>query len=221
MALPDDILKEIREVTSELIKVGLSDEQNFPSDKSDGNIRAVSICGHHDLSITLKNIPYKAIYEELIKSKLFNIKLIDGGLVQFMYTFFNNELIKHRLAYFSSPFLESYQNDPEIYEDDDLYADFIQRNIVSFPIRFDYDIDNEKHIVISHPKSHLTLGQYLNCRIPVCSPVTPSTFILFILRNFYNTAFKSFDSTVAITDTFLPTDIDPSEARIPHLRLTL
>ena len=38
---------------------------------------------------------------------------------------------------------------------------------------------------VTHPASHVTFGQFLNCRIPVSMPVTPRKFILFLLRNFY------------------------------------
>lgn len=40
--------------------------------------------------------------------------------------------------------------------------------------------------------SHLTIGQYKNCRIPVVRPLTPSQFITFILRNFYHTAYNKY-----------------------------
>ncbi|HCJ1216380.1 TPA: DUF2290 domain-containing protein, partial [Klebsiella pneumoniae] len=40
------------------------------------------------------------------------------------------------------------------------------------------------------------LGQYENCRIPVCSPITPSLFIEFILRSFYNTALLNFSDKI-------------------------
>ena len=73
--------------------------------------------------------------------------------------------------------------------EDEIYADVIARNIVPFPVRFDYDGRDGIHEELAHPKSHLTLGQYENCRIPVTSPMTPFWFVDFILRNFYHTAF--------------------------------
>lgn len=222
MSLPDDILEEIRSITSGLIKLGLSDDQKFPSDKvKQGNIREVGFGDTINLSVALKNIPYSEIYDELSNGKMYNIRLIDGGLIQFSYMFEGDALCKHRLAYFSSPHLESYQVEPEIYEEDEIYADFVMRNIVSFPIRFDYDSSDEKHVLISHPKSHLTLGQYLNCRIPVCSPLMPSTFILFILRNFYNTAYSFFNSKLCIRESYMPPVIGAEEEQIPHLRLVI
>ncbi len=176
------ILSQINTITSSLISVGLSVEQNFPSLKDE----SIYITGKQDLSIALKNIAYKEIYAVLDKEKNYNIKMIDGALIQFMYLFDNNELVKYRLAFFPSPSLEEFQNNSEIYETDEIYADIIAKNIIPTPIRFDYDPKNS--IKIEHPNSHLTVGQYQSCRIPVSIPITPNIFIDFILRNFYHTA---------------------------------
>ena len=77
-------------MTSSLIEVSLTVEQNFPSLK-DG---VISINNKSDISISLRNIKYSAIYDELEKTRNFNMKLIDGGLIQMMYTFNKNNLIR-------------------------------------------------------------------------------------------------------------------------------
>jgi hypothetical protein len=69
-----------------------------------------------------------------------------------------------------------------------MYADAVMRQVVTVPVRFDFDDRDGVPKNIEHPRSHLTLGQYSNCRIPVSAPVTPGVFIGFILRSFYNTA---------------------------------
>ena len=51
---------------------------------------------------------------------------------------------------------------------DEIYADVVGREVVPFPLRFDYDARVKKQEVY-HPACHLTLGQYTNCRIPVSS----------------------------------------------------
>ncbi len=187
-----EILKQITNLTSQLIAVNLSEEQNFPSEK-DGSIY---ISGNHDLAVALKNIPYSEIYNLLDREKNYNIKMVDGALIQLMYSF-NNEgaLEKYRLAFFPSPNLEEFQNNSEIYELDEVYADILDKNIVTTPIRFDFDPKNFK--IIDHSKSHVTIGQYRNCRIPLTVPITPYIFIDFILRNFYNTARTKFTSDLS------------------------
>jgi len=183
-----EVLSQINQLTSKLIAVSLSEEQNFPSEK-DGSIY---ISGSHDLSIALRNISYEEIYSVLDRDKNYNIKMIDGALIQIMYSFDEDsgDLKKYRLAFFPSPSLEEFQNNSDLYELDEIYADIISKSIVSSPIRFDYDPTNFK--ILEHPRSHLTIGQYKNCRIPVSAPLTPNIFIDFILRNFYNTAKKKF-----------------------------
>ena len=165
------------------------------------------------VSIALKNLAYREIYYQLVQDHAYNVKMLDGALIQMMYRFSNGTLQSHRLAFFPSPDLEEFQNNPDIYIEQAIYADVIARNIVPFPLRFDYNAQ-EGHI---HPRSHLTLGQYEHCRIPVTGPLTPFRFIDFILRNFYHTAFNQFaDSLPRIRDSF-DKSIRPEEERMIHL----
>lgn len=180
------ILDEINKLTSKLIYLSLSTEQNFPAEKNG----MIYISGIHDNSIALRNLSYVEIYDTLDKENNYNIKMADGALIQFMYTFIDDKLIKNRLTFFPSPHLEEYQNNAETYELDEIYADIISKNIVATPIRFDFDPKN--HSEGHHPSSHLTIGQYKNCRIPVYKPLSPYEFINFILINFYNTVHRKF-----------------------------
>ncbi len=174
-----DILNDIQSMTIQLIRFGLSVKQNFPISQSfANNIYKVTYASMQDLSIVLKNRRYEEIYNELNHNNNYNIKLIDGALLQLLYTYERSKLISHRLAFFPSPYLEAFQNEPDIYEEDEIYADILAKNIMAVPIRFDYDPNSFQEI--DHPKSHLTLGQFKNCRIPVSSPITPSLFIAFI-----------------------------------------
>lgn len=211
-----EILEQINQITSKLIALSLSEAQNFPSEK-DGSIY---ISGNHDLSIALKNVSYPQIYKILEKEKNYNIKMIDGALIQIMYTFDESDgsLVKYRLAFFPSPSLEEFQNNSEVYELDETYADVISKNIVPTPIRFDYDPENFK--MIEHPSSHLSIGQYKNCRIPLSVPLTPNIFIDFILRNFYNTAKNKFAEDLKFDFKKCFTEcIHESEKGIMHLSI--
>lgn len=214
------ILKEIQDLTTKLISIGLSKEQNFPSCIPYGkNSYEIGYSGMKDLSIALKNVSYSEIYEELNESKNYNIKMVDGALIQLLYTYENSNLISHRLAFFPSPDLEAFQNEPEIYEEEEIYADIIAKNILPVPIRFDYDPKNYKEI--DHPQCHLTLGQFKNCRIPVSSPITPLTFMSFILRSFYNTAFKKFTDQFTYSQSLFPETITPGEKKLLHINILI
>ena len=129
----------------------------------------VTVNNATSMSVALKNIAYRDIYRELEKARCFNFKMLDGALVTLRYRFRNGAVCEHVLCYFPSPDLDLFQNDPEIYLLDEIYADVIERNIVPFPVRFDFSDNAAKFVEVHHPYSHLTLGQYQNC-IPVCSP---------------------------------------------------
>jgi hypothetical protein len=213
--MPDSILiiNQINEITSKLIEIGLSAQQNFPSNHKG----CITYSGMQDISIAMKNIAYEEIYKNLEESKNYNIKMLDGALIQMLYNFEGNQLISHRLAFFPAPNLESFQNEPELYEEDEIYADILTKNIVTFPIRFDYD---PKHFEeIEHPKTHATLGQYKNCRIPVSEPLTPEIFIIFILQNFYNTAFKKYTDKFIISNNRFDISITDKERYLLHFEI--
>lgn len=175
-----NVFKEINKITRELIQCGLADEYKQPT--CEGG--EVSWVGCSDLSNSMKNLPYKDIYDHINKNRNFNFKLVDGGIFQLLYYFDNQGLLKHRLAYFPSPSFEELQNNPEIYSNDTLYGDVVNRQVMPVIIRVDYNresVDSEIH----HPYSHLTLGQYKNCRIPIQGPLSPNKFISFIMEHFY------------------------------------
>ena len=206
---------QINTLTSSLIEVSLAVEQNFPSLK-DG---VITIKDKTDISISLKNIKYSAIYDELEKTKSFNVKLIDGGLIQMMYTFNKNDLIKYRLAFFPSYMLDAYQNSPDKYENDEIYADILLKSLMPTPIRFDYDPASSRELI--HPISHLSIGHYTNCRIPVFGVITPNMFMDFILRNFYHTARNKFSKNLEFKlDKHLPDCILDKEKNILHLNVS-
>jgi len=215
---PEQTLKQIRKLTETLVGLSLSNEQNFPATHGDiKNNFEITVSSATGMSVALKNLAYHDIYHELEKTRCFNVKMLDGALITLRYRFKSKAICEHSLAYFPSPDLEHFQNEPEIYLEDDIYADIIAKNIVPFPVRFDFSNDPAKFLDIHHPYSHLTLGQYENCRIPVCSPLTPFTFGGFILRNFYNTAFRKYSEKIPASSIVFQKTITEKEKNIPHI----
>lgn len=200
--------------------MSLCNHQNFPSFKDfEGGVQEIGFGENENLSLVLKNIPYCDIYLELDRKQTYNLRMLDGALIQMMYRFRNGSLESHRLAFFPSPNLEEFQNNPEIYLEDEIYAEVIMKNIVPFPLRFDFDNREGVAREVEHPKSHLTLGQYQNCRIPVSAPLTPYHFISFILRCFYNTAFKRYcENLTSFFHEYEPT-ILPLETSLLHVQI--
>jgi hypothetical protein len=217
----NDTLAEINELTSALVGLSLSNEQNFPS--THGNVNGsfeITVKNAGALSVALRNVSYRDIYFTLADANCFNMKLLDGALVCLRYRFEGGAVVEHCLSYFPSPDLEHFQNEPEIYLSDDIYADIVARNIVPFPIRFDFNADETRYVDVDHPYSHMTLGQYQNCRIPVCSPVSPLTFGGFILRNFYNTAFHKYADDIPAAGFRFDRTISANEQKVPHVVLS-
>lgn len=180
------VLKEIQDVTKFAVRNSFCNSQNFPSEKNG----LVSWSGDDAISETLRNVPYGESYASLDEKKSYNMKLLDGALVQMQYIFEGKNLKKHRLSFYPSPDLLDFSSFEDDYNEDRDFLDIVAKNIVHVPVRFDYDDENAKND--EHPASHLTIGQYKNCRIPVTAPMMPLVFIRFIFENFYNTLFKKY-----------------------------
>lgn len=215
-----DVRNQIEQLTSDIICLSLCNHQHYPSMRNEaGQIVEVGFSKDDNLSVALKNLPYHEIYDELDRVKAYNLKMVDGALIQLLYRFKENQLIKHRLAFFPSPYLEEYQNNPDIYENDELYAEVVKKSLVPFPLRFDFDSDEETTVELDHPMSHLSLGQYINCRIPVSAPVAPYVFLSFILRNFYNTVYKKYCDKIRRFDSLFTETIAGLEKRVIHIQV--
>jgi hypothetical protein len=215
---PQQTLDQIEKFTLKLVELSLSSEQNFPATHGKPSREyEITTKNAKAMTVALKNVAYRDIYVELLRSECYNIKMLDGALISIRYRFDAGMVSEHTLAYFPSPDLEQFQNEPEIYLQDEIYADIVAKNIVAFPIRFDYNSDSSRFKEVDHPMSHLTLGQFVNCRIPVCSPVGPLTFGGFILRNFYNTAFRKYSEEIPTSKLRFEKTIGAREVKIPHI----
>ena len=220
MPTPSEIKQQIDRLVIYLVEVGLATDQQFCFQRSCyDNVTEITFSGADHISFIMKDIHYNQIYDHLAKERAFNVKMIDGAIVQMMYIFDGLDLERHRLAFLPSPYLEEFQNNPEIYLEEEIYADIVAKNIVSFPIRFDYDNREGIYKELEHPKSHLCLGQYENCRIPVSSPLTPFHFIEFILRNFYHTAHRKYAERLPCFSQLFYKTINKAEKRVIYLNV--
>jgi hypothetical protein len=216
--VPKKTLKEVNDLILIFVKLSLSNEQNFPSTFGKvGSAFEITVGTAAKMSIALKNVAYRDIYNELEKAKCYNLKMMDGALISLHYRFQSGLIAEHILSFFPSPDLSHFQNEPEIYLYDEIYADVIGKNIVPFPVRFDFNSDTQKFVDVHHPKSHLTLGQYKNCRIPVCAPLGPFAFGGFLLRNFYNTAYNKYSSQLPKKSLQFGESITVNERKILHI----
>jgi len=213
------IFEQINKLTIDLIRTGLCDDQNFPVLSSLSANEAEVTIGKINTTIFLKNVSYSDMYATLVSLRAFNFSMIDGALLLLQYKFCGNEIISHRLSFFPSPDLYEFQNEPELYLEDQIYADVVDKRVVPFPIRFDYEVDSQIVKPIEHPVSHLTLGQYKNCRIPVNSAVTPYQFIYFIITNFYHTAYVKYSDELSEFRDCFDESIFKEEKELVHIHL--
>ena len=220
MCTPNQIKRQVDLIIGYLVDVGLAEDQNYAFLRNtSGSQTEVTFPHAEHVSIALKDRAYTEIYSHLSQERAYNAKMPDGALIQMMYVFSEGFLQRHRLAFFPAPHLEEFQNNPDIYLEDEIYADVVARSIVPFPLRFDFDIREGVHQELVHPKSHLTLGQYEKCRIPVTAPLTPLWFVDFILRNFYHTAFQLYAEKLPNSDTSFAESILVTERNVLHIQI--
>lgn len=212
----ETIKRDLEGLITSLIERGIANDQNFPKlHAASNNVWEVTFAGTEHVSIALGDIDYATIYKELLEKRSYTVKLIDGGLLQLMYRFKGDHLLQHRLAYYPSPELRPFQEEPELYLHDELFLDIVSRRIIPFPLRFDFDETVARDVV--HPKCHLTLGDVKGCRIPVSAPLTPRWFVDFVLRNFYQTDKYDFVSKLPNHRLYFDSTITANERRLIHM----
>ena len=213
------VKEDLDRLIGALIETGLCEDQNFPSIRQLGSNWEVTFSGAEHVSIGMGDTEYENVYRELAERRSYNMRLADGGLLQLMYRFDANHLLQHRLAFYPSPSLRPFPEEPDAYMYDELFIDIIRRHIVPFPLRFDFDDREEIHVDITHPKSHLTLGDIRGCRIPVAGPLTPRWFIEFIVRNFYQDEQYNFAARLPIHRTRFRSSITERERGLIHVQV--
>lgn len=218
MPTPNGTRVRINDLIGYLVEKGLADVQHYAYLSDIGrDHQQVTFPGAKQVTAALRDRSYHEIYEQLAAARAYNVKMLDGALIQMTYRFGAGELIYHRLAFFPAPHLEEFQNNPEIYLTDERFADVVARNVVPVPLRFDYAATAGAERTATHPLSHLTLGQYRDCRIPVSAPVTPFRFIEFILRNFYHRAFAIHAPAMPAAGEAFEATIRARERRLLHV----
>lgn len=188
---------ELSELTAHLIEIALVDDQNFAFPRVIGNqldgsqvqVLEANYWSDPDVNV-LASIPYADLHARLTAQRAYDLKFLDGALIQLRFEFNTapgGALRRARLAYLPSPDLLPFQTDPDTYLFDELFGDIVDFRAVTTPIRFDYDTRPSSVVDLHHPVAHVTFGQYPHCRIAATGPATPYYFLEFIVRSFYRT----------------------------------
>lgn len=217
--VPRKIKSDLDGLIGQLIQIGICDDSNFSAIRESGRKHEVTFSGAEHISIAFGDIEYSEIHRELAGKRSYNMKLVDGALLQLMYCFEGNRLLQHRLAFYPSPRLRPFQEDPEAYMHDELFLDIVQRRIVPFPLRFDFDNRENVAVDMRHPRSHLTLGDVKGCRVPLTAPLTPRWFVEFVLRNFYQTDGMDFIEGLPAHNVHFEESITLNEKGLMHLHI--
>jgi hypothetical protein len=213
-----ELLDEIISATVFLVEKGLADDQNYPFESQLGaDTFVVQYPNTVPFSSMLKDQHYAETYREQLDARSYNIRMLDGALIQMVYELADGHLRRYRLAFLPSPDLLEFQRNPEMYLEEVLYADVVEKRAVTVPLRFDFDDRDGVASSVNHPTSHLTLGQYSGCRIAATAPITPYLFIEFLLRSFYNTAIHSISDQLPKGACRLESCITADEAALIHI----
>lgn len=188
--------KEISDITGYLIANSLIDSQNYPARRQRiDNIEVLqsdyweSDYWDNARRMQRANVEYATHYRELAAAGAYDLRFLDGALVQLQYEFATDtgDLRRGCASFLPAPDLLPYQDESALYLLDEVYGDVVDRRVVTVPIRFDFDSRADVIQTVHHPQSHLTIGQYPLCRVAVCSAVTPYYFLELVLRCFYRT----------------------------------
>lgn len=141
-------------------------------------------------SLTEKS--YKKIYDIAVENFDFNVMLNDGAFFQFTEFGEDKEL---RLAYHPSPYqYVEYAGHEKaalsLLESEDItleeYEQLLIEEIFTYdipPIRYDLSFSQYKEQ--THPTAHMHVGFFSENRWPVRRVLNPFTFVLFILKTYY------------------------------------
>lgn len=181
---PQSLVQWIKNITIALVEHGLVDGQNFPLLRRLDKTTIVSF-PNSDGARALSQGSYRDLYELQLAEDAYNLRMLDGAIIQLTYEFLGNALLSHRLAFLPSPDLIDYQNNDDLYVGALPFADLVGSHALPAPLRFDYDARKGVPQDLVHPASHLTIGQYQHCRVPVRGPINPAVFLDFVVRHFY------------------------------------
>ena len=212
------VLREIHAITAFVVEHGLADDQNAAFERESDNSRVeIRYASAVPAVSYLRDEAYEEMYRAQLEARAYNFRMLDGAIVQMNYGYGRGNLMKSRLAYLPSPDLKAFQQDPDIYLLDALYADVVDRRVVTVPVRFDYDIRPGVSQGLQHPSSHMTLGQYSECRIAATAPIGPFFFVDFLLRSFYNAAMSSIAVAVPRLGTLWERCCTEEETTLVHI----
>ncbi|MFQ5978924.1 MAG: DUF2290 domain-containing protein [Candidatus Heimdallarchaeota archaeon] len=146
---------QINEIKAILKAISLFKEQNFHPSDPSHHLQ------------TIRRLDYPKLWEFFFKNAMYNYLLEDNSIVIFI-----NEDNTLSYSYYECPVIEEPMNG----------RGFSDYNPPVAPVRYDYDPQNYGQ---AHPASHLHVGFKNNIRVGSDRILTPISFVLFIIRQYY------------------------------------
>ena len=216
MTTAEHIAAEIRGLIVHLVGSAITRDYYWPTTRRTRSMSTVSFDNDQYVADAMKLDTYKHVYTHLADRHAYNLMMLDGALVQFMYRFERRSLAGHRLAYMPAPDARQLHDVFGDSRDGHLVA-VTSRRAVPVPLRIDYDASERLHRPQTHPKCHLTLGEHRNCRIPVSSPMSPCRFMDFLLRSFYDDGEQAYANHLPKSRCQFTASIHAEERQIVHV----
>ena len=213
---PAQLYSEIKGLILFMVGKGLVINQRGPKRiSSEGGLIKITFSGAEHLAAVSRNSSYEDVYQESVQRGVYSIIMFGGTLVQIQYEFKNRQLQRHRLAFLPNPIPDLLAPDTQEFAEEDDYTGKTAIVWPSAPLRFDFDLDS--HVDVLHPQSHLTLGNAKGCRIPVTHPLTPHSFIDFLLRNFFDSEQERYSNGLPARRRAFGKTISDAESKLIHI----
>lgn len=154
----------------------------------------------------------KDMLVKILDSTQFLIELYDKSIFQFECIIDNEEIQKIRMAFLKKDGKIWAVEELDFIESQEVVVDEWFEKDYGMPIiiRIDYDPSEYKDIV--HSKTHMTLFNVTNCRIPMKKYFMFSEFVSFVLNTFYGVCIDKSPVTYNENET-----ISENEKRVCHL----
>ena len=192
----NSLYRDFWKINAILLKLNLLIENNI-SIKTEGD--GVSFIHHEkytnpDLDISNK---YEEEYYDMLSRGVYTFLMVDYTMLQYFNIYSRDTLVKQNIGYVQSPYDVPYDL-VEVEEEEEENEKVLTKicDLGSYTrMRFEYDPDNFENI--KHPRTHLHLGCYKDCRIPINKPMRMYDYIKFVIKNFYSKKYDDFIRTIS------------------------
>ena len=83
MPNPNQTKRQINDLIGYLVRIGLADDQRFAFQREvDASQYHITFKGSEHVQFALKNVSYEEIYLHLVRERAYNVRMLDGALIQ-------------------------------------------------------------------------------------------------------------------------------------------